>query len=118
MSLLLNDDELANLEKQSANSEGSGKGLSKIPATASSVNELAVKDLWADEGDDFFGQPSSASHNVPDVAEEDDTGTIPSAASLRGRKKYGASGAPRGRKSNPTKGTRRKAAGDNLPDDL
>ena len=115
VSLLLNDDELANLESQgsstaAATSKKSGK---KATGTTDETSQ-AVRDLWQEEGDDFFGQTSITPHSLPDAAEEEDAGSMQNTSSTRGKRKNGLS--TRGRKNN--KGMKRKAAGDNLPDDL
>lgn len=123
VSLLLNDDELANLEKQgSNNAAASKKPNDKRVNGASDETTQAVRDLWAEEGDDFFGHtngpPPGAS--IAEVPEEDDATPIPTGStSTRGkRRRGGAAGGGRGRKPGPAKGSRRKAAGDSLPDDL
>ncbi|KAF5375077.1 hypothetical protein D9758_000153 [Tetrapyrgos nigripes] len=78
--LLLNDEQLANLEP------GSTSNVGKPGATQENV-----RDLWVEEGDDFFGQPGAASGSgattAADTPDEGNTG--------RGKKKKAAT---RGRK--------------------
>lgn len=123
MSLLLNDDELANLEKQAPNnSAASKKSSNKRTGGASDETTQAVRDLWTEEGDDFFGHtggpPTGAT--ITEIPEEEDATPGPTAStSTRGkRRRGGAPGGGRGRKAGLTKGSKRKAAGDSLPDDL
>ena len=52
--LLLNEDQLANLETTAASS--AKKNGKKTPGQADT--DAAVRDLWNDEGDEFFGQPT------------------------------------------------------------
>ncbi|KAI5124611.1 hypothetical protein M0805_004221 [Coniferiporia weirii] len=114
VSLLLNDDELANLEKNSSNNAATSKKSGDRPGEGTSQ---AVRDLWAEEGDDFFGHSNPPAASIT-PADEDD-GTPDPSSNIRGKKRKGASGALRGRnKPGPKKGYKRKAAGDTLPDEF
>ena len=67
VSLLLNDEELANLGNASSvvDASASGNGMSekragKQPAGAATGGPSGVRDFWNEEGDDFFGQSNPA----------------------------------------------------------
>ncbi|KAH8120417.1 SNF2 family N-terminal domain-containing protein [Phellopilus nigrolimitatus] len=108
VSLLLNDDELANLETQDPDNSAGPRRTSQ-----------AVRDLWADEGDDFFGHSGPpAGATVAEIADEEDVTPGPSGSGTRGKKRKGPTGATRGRKPGPKKGYKRKAAGDTMPDEF
>jgi len=112
VSLLLNDDELANLEKQGSDKALAAKSNNKKVAGATSETSQAVREMWAEEGDDFFGQGgSNQMAAIPEGAEgEGEPASQPK--STRGRKRGGgASGRGRGR-------GKRRHAGDSLPDDI
>lgn len=125
VSLLLNDDELANLEKQDSNGTA---GLDSKPAGSDKTNQV-VRDLWQEEGDEFFGHNSTVGgtgtgrgQGVPDGDNDDDATPEPTAGG-RGKKRKGGKGgagdAPRQkRKPGPKKGYKRKPAADTLPDDI
>lgn len=102
----MNEDQLANLESTSATS--AKKNGKKTPGQADS--DAAVRDLWNDEGDEFFGQPTQpqGGARIEEVEEGDGT-PAPAAPSGRGRKRKG-DGTPstRGRKPG-TRGGRKKA---------
>ncbi|TDL28392.1 hypothetical protein BD410DRAFT_780893 [Rickenella mellea] len=122
VSLLLNDDELANLQQNQASSNGasSSKG-NKGSGQPTDETSAAVRDLWTEEGDYFFGHNagSGPAASNDDGEDEDLTPTPPIAASNRGkRKRAGVGLSTRGRKVVGGKGTKRKAAGDTLPDDF
>lgn len=88
--LLLNDDQLANLD---ASRDLSAKQAGKRPARPDDGNGKQIRDLWNEEGDDFFGHSGAT-----ELVEEDkDAGTpIPSVSVSKRRK--GPTGAPRGRR--------------------
>ncbi|KAH7334613.1 SNF2 family N-terminal domain-containing protein [Rhizoctonia solani] len=122
VSLLLDDDQLANLAT---------KGMPETHAQPSASSALmnSNQDLWADEGDEFFG---SSALPTKDNAEE----ATPSGTGLntpnngfepvygRGLKKDGTRKLKPGRKTGPggSKADRRKkrgpVTGDTLPDEL
>ena len=73
----------------------------------------AVRELWTEEGDEFFGNNAQGGTTAStEVADEDDVAPVPKSKGTRGKKRQ-AAGAGRGR----GKG-KRKHAGDSLPDDL
>lgn len=91
--LLLNDEQLATLDTSAAPS------LSSKQTGKQCDGEEPVRDLWNDEGDDFFGHsgPAATTGIVPEAGEDENGTPIPSA---RGKKrKPGAAGVTRGRKS-------------------
>jgi DNA helicase INO80 len=96
--LLLNDEQLASLE---SSNRLSGTKKDK-PTDQNAGAEESVRDLWNEEGDDFFG------HTAQAPAERQDDENVPVASqSTRGkRRKLGATGASRGRKP----GSKKKAA--------
>jgi len=90
MQLLLNDEQLATLDTTAA----SGSSAQDVKTSG----DAAARDLWNEEGDDFFGHsgPNPAGADVAD----DENGSAPApTTSTRGKKrKPGGTGAPRGRK--------------------
>lgn len=92
MQLLLNDDQLAGIDNDNV-SGLSSKKAGKRPAGASDTNGEAVRDLWNEEGDDFFGHSVSGA-----AAEKVNDGEIVSAPSRGKKRKTGATGASRARK--------------------
>ncbi|CAA7266562.1 unnamed protein product [Cyclocybe aegerita] len=91
--LLLNDEQLASLESSKLS------GTRKEKASDAKQNQDSVRDLWNDEGDDFFG------HTTPSTAERQDDDSLPvTTQSTRGRRrKAGATTSTRGRKPGPKK---------------
>jgi chromatin-remodeling ATPase INO80 len=98
--LLLNDDQLARLDS-SATTDLSSKRAGKRPAVvASDADGQPVRDLWNEEGDDFFGHVgNTGSNHITTENLEDETGT-PGPGIARGKKRK-ATTAPRGRKVAP-----------------
>lgn len=96
--LLLTDDQLANLETTEPSTKSKGK------KRADTVQADAGRDLWNEEGDDFFGQNNAGPAGNP--ADDEESGT-PVPTSGRGRKRGGGTGAPRGRRP----GTRGRGRG-------
>lgn len=97
--LLLNDDQLANLDTSTAPGLSSSSARKQLDGPTDSRSG-PVRDLWNDEGDDFFGQAGLAGVSASgiDGLEEDNGTPIPSAT--RGHKrKSGAGQASRPRKS-------------------
>jgi len=90
--LLLTDDQLANLDASGSTSKASGQTAS------SQAGAGPMRDLWNEEGDDFFGH--SATINSTETAEEDRDGNGPAPVSAPPptKKRKGATGAPRGRR--------------------
>lgn len=83
--MLLNDEQLASLESSNRLSGGKSSGGGK----QSNDN---VRDLWNEEGDDFFG------HNTATAAEKPEDDGAANASTARGKKRKAGTGAPRGRK--------------------
>lgn len=105
VSLLLNDDELANLDS-AANFSGQDRGdqLDKSFPRES-------RDLWVDDGDDFFGATSAVVDNAIALPREEEAQpSVPKGPAKRGRKPGRGRGSHR-RKPGP-------ATGDTLPADL
>lgn len=108
--LLLNEDQLASLDASSgAVSTGSVAGLSKAPATS-------TRDLWTEEGDEFFGHSGPAQSGPQDTGKEVEEGAgMPKPA--RGGKRHRAGGATGSRSRKSAAGTkdggrRKSASGD------
>jgi hypothetical protein len=138
VSLLLDDDQLANLATKGMPS-APGPALDAQTASALQQPMATNRDLWADEGDEFFGsstlgaqqaaadaldnEPIPSSYATPTGA---DTPTLNGGDSIYGRglKKDGTRKLKPGRKTGPggSKAERRKkrgpATGDTLPDEL
>ncbi|KIK96361.1 hypothetical protein PAXRUDRAFT_312720 [Paxillus rubicundulus Ve08.2h10] len=88
--LLLNDEQLANIDNTNAPAPSTQSG--KQPATGSdSTSRDAVRDLWNDEGDDFFGHTVNSGNASADKGEEEGA----TAASRGKKRKAGASARPR-----------------------
>lgn len=98
VSLLLNDEELANLENTSSvdASTLSSKRSEKQPE-----NATMGRDLWNEEGDDFFTQPNTI-QNVGSIAEIEDDMTPPASEMILPRRRGKGIGGRRGRKKKPT----------------
>jgi DNA helicase INO80 len=95
--LLLNDDQLARLDSSTA-TDLSSKRVGKRPAIVpSDADGQPVRDLWNEEGDDFFGHVGNlGSNHITAENLEDEAGT-PGPGITRGKKRK-ATTAPRGRK--------------------
>ncbi|KAA1468168.1 hypothetical protein DENSPDRAFT_833380 [Dentipellis sp. KUC8613] len=102
--LLLNEDQLANLE---ASNGASDKSVGKRASKGGPTEGDTVRDLWADEGDEFFGHTSGGpSNGLAEPSREDET----PAPSGRGRKrKAGTTGSTRGRRGGMKGGAGRKS---------
>jgi DNA helicase INO80 len=95
MQLLLNDDQLASFGTSgSLSAKQAGKRAARSNDTAGDQ----MRDLWNEEGDDFFGHAAPAGASATEQVDEDkDAGTpVPSTTTVKKRK--GATGAPRGRR--------------------
>jgi len=128
VSLLLNDDELAHFSKQQESSalaapeplreaETSSKRRGKKPEKDADGSIVPLRDLWTDEGDDFFGhiQSSTVAENIP--PDDDTAGPL----QKPGRKKAPNVPSKPGRKPGRKPSHKKKpgpATGDNLPEDL
>ena len=102
----MNEDQLANLDASNSVSE---RALGKRPAQPD-VSGDAVRDLWTEEGDEFFGHSASAAPNVAmGQGKDDDAAPVPSASRGK-RRKVGNGGTARGRKNNAkSSGGKRKS---------
>ncbi|KAF9821911.1 hypothetical protein IEO21_00341 [Rhodonia placenta] len=108
--LLLNEDQLASLDGANASVKGKGKSV----PSSTQANGSAVRDLWNDEGDEFFGQPASAQPGPgsnADGADDDSAPPAPiSTGRGRGRRRKGEAAATRGHKPGPGRGRGRRKA--------
>jgi DNA helicase INO80 len=116
VSLLLNDDELANLESQGSSTTVQQKksGANGKKTTSSDETSHAVRDLWQEEGDDFFGQGGAQpAVTIPEGAEgeEDSSTPAPVVSGTRGKKRRGGGpGSRGGRKAGTARGAKRRGA--------
>ncbi|THH31999.1 hypothetical protein EUX98_g2177 [Antrodiella citrinella] len=103
--LLLNEDQLANLDNAaSSSSKKAGKKVAQAEPS-----ESAVRDLWNEEGDEFFGHSSAQAAAGAAEAGDEDESQVPTPTPGRGRKRKGESGtSTRGRKAGG-RGGRKKA---------
>ncbi|KAF8167976.1 SNF2 family DNA-dependent ATPase [Crassisporium funariophilum] len=93
--LLLNDEQLASLESSNRLSSNKKENLDENKQP----NQEPVRDLWNEEGDDFFGHTAPAP-----VERQDEENPVTTSQSTRGkRRKSGTGGAIRGRKSSSKK---------------
>ena len=109
MQLLLNEDQLANLDNTTASASAPSKKSGK-KAAQGETGDSAVRDLWNEEGDEFFGQSAAGptgSGGSGEPADEDES-QVPTPTSGRGRKRRGDGTSTRGRKPGG-RGGRRKA---------
>ncbi|RDB29552.1 putative DNA helicase INO80 [Hypsizygus marmoreus] len=91
--LLLNDEQLATLNASTTPPISGDKRNDVEPEES----DLPRQDLWNDEEDNFFGHTATSAAGLPPDGDENGT---PIPTSTRGkRRKTGATGAPRGRKS-------------------
>jgi len=96
MQLLLNDDQLANLDTSGGLS---AKQAGKRAARSNDPAGDQMRDLWNEEGDDFFGHSGAAGSLTAEQVDEDkDAGTPVPSISSTGKKRKGPTGAPRGRR--------------------
>jgi DNA helicase INO80 len=87
MQLLLNDEQLATLDTTVASAQD-----------VKTSGDAAARDLWNEEGDDFFGHSGPNSGLAGDVADDENSGPVPTASTRGKKRKPGGTGAPRGRK--------------------
>jgi len=90
--LLLNDDQLANIDNSKPSSAPSKKA-GKRAVGASEGSSDAMRDLWNEEGDDFFGHSTNNSGTIapPEGDEEEEGATTPA----KGKKRKAAVTRPR-----------------------
>ena len=104
--LLLTPDQLANLDSNNANNANNAKKNGKKPAGQANPADGPVRDLWNEEGDDFFGNSNAPTNGTSGIQEVDDEGTpVP----VAGRKRRGEGGR-RGRKPGPKPGRKKASA--------
>ncbi|KAI0348677.1 hypothetical protein BDW22DRAFT_1320092 [Trametopsis cervina] len=103
--LLLNEDQLANLESNNTNS---AKKNGKKPAALHDTGDAVARDLWNEEGDEFFGHSGAANSGGASIQELDDEGTPVPSTRKKGRGE--GTGARRGRKPGPKPGRKRGGA--------
>ena len=98
---------MANLD---ASNSVSDRALGKRPAQAD-VSGDAVRDLWTEEGDEFFGHSASAAPNVAmEQGKDDGAAPVPSASRGKRRKAGNGGGTARARKNNAkSSGGKRKS---------
>ena len=78
--LLLNEDQLANLDSNA--SANSAKFNGKKPADGA---DTSFRDLWNEDGDEFFGQPGPQLNGTASIQDLEDEGTPVPVPSRRGR---------------------------------
>ncbi|PFH54596.1 hypothetical protein AMATHDRAFT_52228 [Amanita thiersii Skay4041] len=111
--LLLNDEQLANLDPATATQGLSDQKHSKSIAKSSNDESGTVRDLWNEEGDDFFGHSTNASGITGSGTPHDDDNGTPVPSNHRGgKRRTGAPGATRPRK---TGGKRRSGMSTEVP---
>ncbi|KIP12607.1 hypothetical protein PHLGIDRAFT_98060 [Phlebiopsis gigantea 11061_1 CR5-6] len=102
--LLLNEDQLASLDSSATAAGSSNRNNTRRPVGQGTGLDTPLRDLWTDEGDEFFGQPqASGSASIQEL--EDDGTPVPTTERRRGR--GGGPGSRRGRKPGPKPGRRR-----------
>ena len=102
--LLLNEDQIANLDSNNANSV---KKNGKKPAGLHDTGDAVARELWNEEGDEFFGH-SGAGGGGASIQELDDESTPAPPGRKKGR--GDGTGARRGRKPGPKPGRKRGGA--------
>ena len=107
--LLLNEDQLASLNANGASTAEPSTRKSGKKVSVSGQNESGIRELWNEEGDDFFGHATSAQAGPStNVENEDDSTPTPQG---RGRKRKGdGTLTTRGRKPGPKSGRKKMSA--------
>ncbi|KAL5535629.1 INO80 [Sanghuangporus sanghuang] len=114
VSLLLNDDELANLDK--ADTDGS---VRRVDSRAGEAASQAARALMADEEDDFFSNSGPNTGGGIVEFEDEEGGTPGPATSTRGKRRNGPTSSTRGgRKPGPKRGYKRRTAAEPMQDDF
>lgn len=87
--LLLNDDQLANIDNSNASSAPSKKAGKRTVGALEGSD--AMRDLWNEEGDDFFGHSTNNSGAIapPEGGEEEEATVTPA----KGKKRKATAGA-------------------------
>jgi DNA helicase INO80 len=105
--LLLNEDQLASLDS----SNGVPRPVAADSAGTSKTAAAPTRDLWTEEGDEFFGHSGPAQSGPQDTGKDIEDGTsTPKPARGKKRSRAGATTGGRGRKTGPKGGSRRKTA--------
>ncbi|KAI0051741.1 hypothetical protein FA95DRAFT_1511796 [Auriscalpium vulgare] len=103
--LLLNEEQLASLETNRVSEKAQGKR----PAKLADADENASRDLWAEEGDEFFGSGEAA--GAQEHGKDLEGTPVPPPSGRGRRRKVGATGSTRGRgRGGGAGGSRRKSA--------
>ena len=104
--LLLNEDQLADLDSNNANlTKRNGKRAAG--SNDPTGTNTPMRDLWNEEGDEFFGHPGPILPGGASIQELDDEGTpVPTTD----RRRRGGPGGRRGRKPGPRPGRKRGGA--------
>ncbi|GJE85992.1 SNF2 family N-terminal domain-containing protein [Phanerochaete sordida] len=106
--LLLSEDQLANLD--TTNVASASKKNGKRPAGQANGTDTPLRDLWNEEGDEFFGQSGPMQSGTASIQELDDDGTpVPTTTRRRGK---GDGTSRRGRKPGPKPGRKRANGGE------
>ncbi|KAG1854090.1 P-loop containing nucleoside triphosphate hydrolase protein [Suillus tomentosus] len=105
--LLLNDDQLANLDSSNTSGPSSKKAGKRAVGVSEGPSGNTMRDLWNEEGNDFFGHSSNNSGAAPPPeGGEEEEGT---AAPAKGKKRKG--GAAARPQKTTRKGSREKDPG-------
>lgn len=105
--LLLNEDQLASLDSSS----GVPGPVTADSAGASKTAAAPTRDLWTEEGDEFFGHSGPSQSGPQDTGKDIEDGTsTPKPARGKKRSRAGATTGGRGRKTGLKGGSRRKTA--------
>lgn len=107
----MNDEQLANIDNTNGQGLPSKKSGKRSGTGSTSANNDTVRDLWNDEGDDFFGHPANQGNVTADKGEED--GAVVAHGRGKKRKVGGSTGASRPRKTGGKAAGKRKVEGAN-----
>lgn len=106
--LLLNDEHLADIDNSNGSEHPAKKSGKRAGASSVATDNDTVRDLWNDEGDDFFGHSANQGNVTAEKVEDDGNG----APSNRGKKRKGGnSGGSRPRKAGGKAAGKKKAEG-------
>ncbi|EJD52138.1 hypothetical protein AURDEDRAFT_111600 [Auricularia subglabra TFB-10046 SS5] len=102
--LLLNDDELANFNDETAVNGDAAKRNGK--ATAPANTSWSLRDAWVDEGDDFFGHSATPNNFGNDMNVDDEPVQPAATTSGRGKRGRGRGSRARGERGTRSRGRR------------
>ncbi|KAI0307777.1 SNF2 family N-terminal domain-containing protein [Multifurca ochricompacta] len=106
--LLLNEDQLASLD---SSSRVPGTVSADTAVEMSKASATSTRDLWAEEGDEFFGHLDPVQSGPQDSGKDNEDGTgTPKPARGGKRSKTGATNPSHGRKVTAKGGSKRKSA--------